>query len=120
MQIPRSTYRLQLNADFTLDDAGDILDYLHDLGIDHLYLSPVFAARPRSTHGYDVTDPGAVNPELGTEGDFTALADGAHARGMGLLLEIVPNHMAAAPINPWWRDVLENGQASEYASHSDV
>src|SRR5438105_1761147 len=101
--VPASTYRLQLNAGFTLDDALDAVDYLHSLGIEHLYLSPIFAARPNSTHGYDVTDPTRVNPELGTSGDFNALCDALHSRGMGVLLDIVPNHMSTHPSNPWWR-----------------
>jgi (1->4)-alpha-D-glucan 1-alpha-D-glucosylmutase len=118
--VPRATYRLQLNAGFRLEDALDIVDYLSALGVSHLYLSPVFKARPRSTHGYDVTDPAQINPELGTEGDFNELAETAARKGMSLVLDIVPNHMAAHPTNPWWRDVLENGPASVYADYFDI
>jgi (1->4)-alpha-D-glucan 1-alpha-D-glucosylmutase len=118
--VPRATYRLQLNADFRLEDTLDIVEYLAELGVSHLYLSPVFKARPRSTHGYDVTDPTRINPEIGTEGDFNEVAEAAAQRGMSLLLDIVPNHMSAHPSNPWWRDVLENGPASEYADYFDI
>ncbi len=120
IRVPTSTYRLQLHANFKLEDALDTIDYLQALGIGDLYLSPVFVARPGSLHGYDVTDPTRVNPELGTGGDFNALCDSAHTRGMGLLLDIVPNHMSSDPNNPWWRDVLENGPTSAFEHYFDV
>jgi (1->4)-alpha-D-glucan 1-alpha-D-glucosylmutase len=120
VRVPTSTYRLQLHAGFKLEDALDAVDYLQALGIGDLYLSPVFAARQGSPHGYDVSDPTRVNPELGTGGDFNALCDSVHTRGMGLLLDIVPNHMSSFPTNPWWRDVLENGPASAFESYFDV
>src|SRR6185436_14840936 len=104
-----STYRVQLNAGFTFAHARDVVPYLAKLGISHLYASPVLAARRGSTHGYDVVDPTRVNPELGSEDDFRALAADLHARDMGLILDIVPNHMAASDQNPYWEDVLEHG-----------
>ena len=88
-----ATYRLQLNGAFTLHDARARVPYLHALGVSHLYCSPVLAARAGSTHGYDVADPTQVNPELGGDAAFVALAEAAHAHGMGLVLDIVPNHM---------------------------
>jgi (1->4)-alpha-D-glucan 1-alpha-D-glucosylmutase len=121
MPAVTATYRLQTHAGFTLADARGVLDYLHALGVSHLYLSPVLAARPGSPHGYDGTDPTRLNPELGTEEGFWALADACHARGMGLVLDVVPNHLAAsADHNPWWADVLTHGPASPYANHFDI
>ena len=115
-----ATYRLQLNAGFTLHDARERIPYLHDLGVSHLYCSPVLAARAGSTHGYDVADPTQVNPELGGDAAFVALADAAHARGMGVVLDIVPNHMGIGADNPYWDDVLAHGPASRYARWFDV
>src|SRR3954468_13993255 len=115
-----STYRLQLNADFTLHDARARIPYLHALGVSHLYCSPVLAARAGSTHGYDVTDPTQVSPELGGDAALVALADEAHALGMGVVLDIVPNHMGIGPDNPYWEDVLERGPQSRYADWFDV
>ncbi len=120
MRIPGATYRVQLNKDFRFADARELLPYLERIGITDLYASPVFQARKGSMHGYDVVDPNRVNPELGTLGDFDALVEDLHRRGMHLLLDIVPNHMAASPQNPWWMDVIENGSASPYASFFDV
>src|SRR5215218_4782923 len=120
---PRSltaTYRLQLNASFTLNDARARVPYFHALGVSHLYCSPVLAARAGSTHGYDVADPTHVNPELGGDEAFVALAETAHAHGMGLVLDIVPNHMGIGPENPYWDDVLTHGPASRYAHWFDV
>ncbi len=116
----RATYRLQLHADFTLSDAQDLIPYLEDLGISHLYLSPIFVARPGSAHGYDVVDPTNVNPELGGPAALDALVDELHARKMGLILDLVPNHMAADHRNPWWMDVLTHGQASANAHFFDI
>ncbi|WP_144639479.1 malto-oligosyltrehalose synthase [Bordetella genomosp. 13] len=117
---PRATVRLQLHKDFTLDDAREQVDYYAGLGISHFYLSPVTRARPGSTHGYDVVDHGQVNPELGGEPALRALADALHARGMGILLDIVPNHMATHWDNAWWRDVLAHGRHSAYADWFDI
>src|SRR5580700_1241112 len=115
-----STYRLQFNKDFTFQDAAKIVDYLADLGITHVYASPILTARRGSGHGYDVTDPTRLNPELGTEGDFNVFREKLRERGMGLILDIVPNHMSASSENSWWMDVLENGPESAYASYFDI
>src|SRR6202047_2624351 len=115
-----ATYRLQFNKDFTFQDAAKLLDYFSELGITHIYASPVLRSRPGSTHGYDVIDPTRLNPELGTEADFYAFQDELHKRGMGLILDIVPNHMSASNENGWWMDVLENGPESAYASYFDI
>ena len=121
MPAPRATYRLQLHAGFGFADAAAAVPYLAELGISHLYLSPVLQAAPGSTHGYDVVDPDRVNAELGGEDGFRALVGAAHAAGLGILLDIVPNHMSiAGTANRWWVDVLENGPASYYAHYFDV
>jgi (1->4)-alpha-D-glucan 1-alpha-D-glucosylmutase len=115
-----STYRLQLNRDFTLHAARARIPYLHALGVSHLYCSPILAARAGSTHGYDVADPTHVNEELGGEDAFIALAHDAHAHGMGVVLDIVPNHMGTGAENPYWDDVLAHGRSSRYANWFDV
>src|ERR1700748_1387660 len=115
-----ATYRLQFNKDFTFQDAAKVVDYLADLGITHVYASPILTARRGSTHGYDVTDPTRLNPELGTETDFLAFREKLRERGMGLVLDIVPNHMSASSENSWWMDVLEHGPESAYASYFDI
>lgn len=120
MRIPVATYRVQFNNDFRFTDATALVPQLHRLGVSHLYASPIFAARPGSSHGYDVVDPNRLNPELGSDDDFCALVHALKNRGMGLLVDIVPNHMAAGPENCWWMDVLENGPASPYASYFGV
>src|SRR3954469_13381437 len=114
-RLPSATYRIQLNQYFRFADTLKILDYLHDLGVTDLYLSPILAARKGSTHGYDLIDPSRINPEIGTEEEFNALQTELQNRGMGLLLDTVPNHMAASAENPWWMDVLENGAQSAFA-----
>src|SRR6185295_6836662 len=91
----RCTYRLQLNPEFTFEDAAGIVDYLTALGVSHLYLSPISQAAPGSTHGYDVVDPGAINLELGGKAGYARLSAAAAEAGLGQLLDIVPNHMAA-------------------------
>ena len=100
----RATYRLQLGADLTFEGAAALVPYLRDLGVSHLYLSPSFAARAGSTHGYDVIDPARLSDALGGEDGFRALAAAASDAGLGLLLDIVPNHMAADDANPYWSD----------------
>jgi len=100
----RATYRLQLTPSFGFDDARELVPYLSDLGISHLYLSPVWQAREGSTHGYDIIDPRQINPELGGEDGLRELAAAAHEAGMGLVLDVVPNHMAADDANPFWSD----------------
>ena len=116
----RATYRVQLHASFTLRDALGVVPYLETLGISHLYASPLMEARNGSKHGYDVIDPKRINPELGDEGDLIALADALHERSMGLLLDIVPNHMGVGPENQYWQDVLTRGKGSRYAKWFDV
>ena len=115
-----ATYRLQLNAGFTLRSARERVDYFDALGVSHLYLSPVLAARRGSQHGYDVVDPARINPELGTEDDLRSLADDLHARGMGLIVDIVPNHMGIGAENKYWDDVLTHGERSRFARWFDI
>lgn len=100
----RATYRLQLSSTFTFDDARAVVGYLAQLGISHLYLSPALESVSGSTHGYDGTDPTRISSERGGEAALRALADEAHAQGMGILLDIVPNHLAASDETPWWND----------------
>jgi len=119
-RLPSATYRVQLNQDFRFADALKILDYLHELGVSDLYVSPVLASRKGSGHGYDVIDPTRINPDLGSEEDFAALQTELQNRGMGLLLDTVPNHMAASAENPWWMDVLETGAQSAFAAFFDI
>ncbi|HST43638.1 MAG TPA: malto-oligosyltrehalose synthase [Luteimonas sp.] len=116
----RATVRLQLHAGFTLHDAAARVPYFAALGVSHLYLSPIGTAVPGSTHGYDVVDPGVVNPELGGESALQLLAATARARGMGLVLDIVPNHAATHADNRWWWDVLARGRASAHADWFDI
>jgi len=118
--IPRATYRLQFHAGFRFEHARAILPYLQRLGISHVYASPLLRARPGSTHGYDVVACDEINPELGGRPGFDALCDDLRARGMGLLLDIVPNHMGVGPDNAWWMDVLAHGPASAHARWFDI
>lgn len=120
MIAPRATLRLQLHAGYTLEHAADDLPYFSRLGVSHLYLSPVAEAVPGSTHGYDVVDATRVDAARGGEPALRALANEARARGMGLLLDIVPNHMAASPANAWWWDVLARGPSSPWAQWFDI
>jgi len=119
-RIPAATYRLQLNHAFRFNDALKLVPYLKNLGISDIYLSPILKARAGSLHGYDVVDPRRLNPELGTEEEFENLVQHLKQQGMGLLLDIVPNHMAASSENPWWLDFLENGTTSPYAVFFDT
>src|SRR6202166_3866968 len=120
-QIPRATYRLQLNRDFTFDQARAIVPYLAALGISHCYVSPLLKARPGSMHGYDIVDHSSINPEIGTPEDFDRFVATLHRHDMGLIVDIVPNHMGVmGSDNAWWLDVLENGEASAYASFFDI
>src|SRR5207247_4227141 len=105
-RVPRATYRLQFNPGFTFSDARAIAGYLADLGISDIYASPILRARKGSAHGYDVVDASALNPELGSEDDFTSLHQELQGRQLGLLLDVVPNHMAASSENAWWMSVL--------------
>jgi (1->4)-alpha-D-glucan 1-alpha-D-glucosylmutase len=118
---PRATYRLQLHAGFTFEDAAGLANYLAVLGVSHVYCSPVLQAVPGSRHGYDVVDHSKVDADLGGADGFASMTSALRQAGMGLLLDIVPNHMAiVTPHNRWWWDVLENGTFSRYASYFDV
>jgi (1->4)-alpha-D-glucan 1-alpha-D-glucosylmutase len=120
-RIPDATYRLQFNGRFTFRDAWRIVPYLHELGVSDAYASPYFRARAESTHGYDIADHNSLNPAIGTEADYRAFVDALRGRGMGQVLDFVPNHMGIGePANAWWMDVLENGQASLYADFFDI
>lgn len=119
-RVVTATYRLQLRREFPLSAARERITYFERLGVSHLYLSPVLAARTGSAHGYDVIDPARVNPELGTEDDLRALAADLHGAGMGIILDIVPNHMAASEQNPYWDNVLERGPESRWAEWFDI
>jgi (1->4)-alpha-D-glucan 1-alpha-D-glucosylmutase len=115
-----ATYRLQMNAGFTFAQALARVNYFARLGVSHLYLSPIFAARRGSMHGYDVVDPTRINPELGTESDLMALASALREREMGIILDIVPNHMGIGAENSRWEDVLATGERSPYAQWFDI
>ncbi|MGO4386981.1 malto-oligosyltrehalose synthase [Microvirga sp. 2YAF29] len=118
---PRATYRLQFHKDFTFHDAATIVPYLAQLGISHVYASPIQAASPGSTHGYDIVDHSAINPELGGEEGFRHFSDVLKAHGLKLLLDIVPNHMGiGGQTNSWWLSVLEWGRRSPHADAFDI
>ena len=121
-QRPHSTYRLQVAPDFDLFAAARVLPYLHDLGVDWVYLSPLLASEPGSTHGYDVVAFDHVDPERGGEEGLAAVSAEARRLGMGILVDIVPNHVGVATPSedPWWWDVLTLGRASEHANAFDV
>jgi (1->4)-alpha-D-glucan 1-alpha-D-glucosylmutase len=119
-RIPSATYRLQFNAGFGFKQALAIVDYLRELGISDCYASPLFQACPGSQHGYDVCDFNRLSLALGTPEQFDRFSAELRHSGMGLLLDIVPNHMGADPTNPWWRDVLENGENSPFATWFDI
>lgn len=120
MTIPRATARLQLHKDFTFDQAAEVVPYYAALGISHIYASPILAARSGSTHGYDIVDPTRINPELGGEDGLRRFVARLRAAGMGMILDIVPNHMGVGPENPWWQHVLEWGRRSPYARWFDI
>ena len=119
---PASTYRLQIGADLDLFAAARLLPYLHDLGVDWVYLSPLLAAEPGSTHGYDVVAHDRVDPARGGAEGLAALSAQARQLGMGVLVDIVPNHVGVATpaVNPWWWDLLRHGRGSAYADAFDV
>jgi (1->4)-alpha-D-glucan 1-alpha-D-glucosylmutase len=120
-QIPDATYRWQFNHLFTLRQAAELVAYLYELGISDCYASPLLASRPGSLHGYDVTDHTRLNPELGSKEDFAAFARELKQRGMGLILDVVPNHMCIAGAgNQWWEDILEDGPGSPFARYLDI
>ena len=119
--VPLATYRLQFHGGFTFAQAREIVPYLARLGISHVYASPFFRAAPGSTHGYDVCDHNELNPEIGSRGNFEEFSAALKAHGLGLIADFVPNHMGIErALNPWWRDVLENGPSSPYACFFDI
>ncbi|HEX7053501.1 MAG TPA: malto-oligosyltrehalose synthase [Burkholderiales bacterium] len=121
LRVPGATYRLQLHKGFRFTDAIALVPYLARLGVTHLYASPFLKARPGSTHGYDVVDHNAVNPEIGTEAELNRLLQTLRRHGMGLVADLVPNHMGVLHAdNAWWLDVLEKGRASPYARFFDI
>jgi len=118
---PIATYRLQLRPGFGFEQAAAVVPYLSDLGASHLYASPYLQAAAGSTHGYDLVDPGRVNEELGGSEAHARMCETLRAAGLGQMIDIVPNHMAiVGGQNPWWWDVLENGQSSRYSTYFDV
>ena len=119
-RIPGATYRLQFNREFTLRQASEILGYLSELGISDIYASPLLEAGPQSTHGYDTCSFDRLNPNLGSAEDFERLTSDLKNRTMGLLLDVVPNHMSATLANVWWSDVLQEGRESVYAEFFDI
>ncbi len=120
MKKPVSTYRLQLNSDFTFKDVNNILDYLEQLGVTTIYSAPFFQAREGSTHGYDVTDPFTLNREIGKLEDFRTLRERMRGKNMSWLQDIVPNHMAYDPGNIWLKDIFELGPDSDYYHFFDI
>ena len=115
-----ATYRLQFRGEVDFDRAAALAPYWARLGVTHLYASPVFAAAPGSTHGYDVVDHNALEPSLGGREGFERMSEALKAEGLGLILDIVPNHMAAHELNPWWADVLEWGEQARHAQYFDI
>ncbi|HEY3860284.1 MAG TPA: malto-oligosyltrehalose synthase [Verrucomicrobiae bacterium] len=119
--VPRATYRIQFNHECTLAQARALVPYLHELGVSHIYASPLLKAVPGSMHGYDICDFHQLNPEVGTPADFAALHDELARHKMGLVLDVVPNHMGIdGQNNQWWWDVLKSGAASRYAGCFDI
>ena len=118
--IPSATYRIQFRNGMTFDRVVALIPYFRDLGISHLYASPVFTATTDSTHGYDVTDPNEIDPAIGGRDGFNRMAAALRQAGMGLILDIVPNHMSTSLENSWWRDVIEHGKQSRYARYFDI
>ena len=120
MIVPSATYRLQFRNGMTFDRAATLAPYLSRLGISHVFGSPIFQAEPGSTHGYDVVDNRVIDQALGGDAAFARMIAAFRAEGLGFILDFVPNHMSASPYNPYWRDVLEWGQASDYAQFFDI
>jgi (1->4)-alpha-D-glucan 1-alpha-D-glucosylmutase len=121
VSVPRATMRLQFHRGFTFNDAIEIVPYIDRLNVSHLYASPILKARAGSMHGYDVVDPTLINPELGGEEAFRAFVGELRTRGLGIIVDIVPNHMAAGgDDNVWWLDVLQRGRQSAYAKFFDI
>jgi len=121
-RVPSSTYRLQITEEFDLDAAREVLPYLDELGVGWLYLSPILEAHPGSDHGYDVVDPTRIDPARGGPDALARLAAEAHRRGMGIVVDVVPNHVGIEipSTNPWWWDVLRLGRESRFAHFFDI
>ncbi len=120
-RLPVATYRVQLNRHCTFRDVQAAVPYFHSLGISDVYASPFLQARPGSSHGYDIADHGKVNPEIGTIDELHSLSASLREHGMGMIADVVPNHMSnVTSLNVWWQDVLENGPSSAYAAYFDV
>lgn len=117
---PLSTYRIQFHNGFKLEQARELVNYLHDLGVSHLYSSPLLEARAGSMHGYDIINHERLNPEIGGEEELRSLVHELDSHGMSIVLDIVPNHMGVSTSTPWWRDVLQHGRASRYADFFDI
>src|SRR4051812_34017468 len=119
---PAGTYRVQIRPEFTLTAAAELADYLADLGVSDMYTAPLLAATPGSQHGYDVVDHSRVNPELGGEDGRRQLLGALRAAGLGMVVDIVPNHMGVAvpSANPAWWDVLKHGRESPFAAWFDI
>lgn len=121
MKIPVATYRLQFNKHFTLKHAINLIDYFQQLGVSHCYCSPLLRAKKGTTHGYDLVNPLEINPEIGTKEEFIEFAKKLKEAGMGLILDIVPNHMYIGDEeNAWWQDVLQKGPSSSFAKYFDI
>lgn len=119
--VPSSVYRLQFNKDFTFEQASRLVSYLRDLGIDFIYSSPYFQSTPGSLHGYNITNPHRINPEIGTEEQFSEFCETIKRNGLGQIMDVVPNHMGiTGNQNDWWQDVLENGPSSIYSEFFDI
>jgi (1->4)-alpha-D-glucan 1-alpha-D-glucosylmutase len=119
--FPLATYRIQLSRQLRFKEVQELVEYFHELGISHLYTSPILKAKSGSTHGYDVTDYSQLNPEIGTTQEFEDLVKVLHSKSLGILLDIVPNHMYIGNNeNPWWNSILEKGQKSPFADFFDI
>ncbi|MBA2369537.1 MAG: malto-oligosyltrehalose synthase [Candidatus Protochlamydia sp.] len=118
--IPNSTYRLQFNHLLTFEQAGELVPYFNKLGISDIYASPLTKSLPGSLHGYDVVDFNEINPEIGTENELGEFVERLHKHKMGLILDIVPNHMCVITFNKWWNDVLEKGRDSSFSHYFDI
>jgi (1->4)-alpha-D-glucan 1-alpha-D-glucosylmutase len=119
-RIPRATYRLQFGPAFTFRQARDLVSYFDELGISDLYASPLFKPCSEESHGYDICDHGQFNPSIGTREEFESFSRALQSRQMGLILDVVPNHMGIGSNNLWWMDVLENGPSSTFSSYFDI
>lgn len=120
LRIPTSTYRLQFNYQFTIQQAIQLVPYFYELGISDIYASPIMKSNTGSLHGYDVTNCNKINPEIGTEKDLNELVKSLHHYNMGLIVDIIPNHMGIGVDNQWWQDVLEKGPNSAYSHYFNI